>query len=522
MAHLFSAAGVRTADGAIGTSILVRDGLIAAIGDRAELLGSAPETVYQDGYLLPGLRDAHLHPVAYAAALRGMTLATAADFDDISNRLRAGAAASPGDNPVLGMRLNEETLRELSLPTRHVLDRAVGGRPVLIHRYCGHVAIANTAALRIAGIDEHTADPAGGVIDRDADGQPTGVLRETAIELVAERLDSGSEVSPEELLDGLRRLAAVGITSIGAILRTGAGAWASLGNEADIAIAAADRMPIKVGAYIIEESPDTVAATKARLDAAPDRLRWLGIKRFADGSFGGHTAAMHEPYLDVPTTGTMRLTSIDKAITAASLALGGGAAIHAIGDAACSRVIDMLEELIASGADPRKLRIEHASVLTDHDVDRLSRRRIIAAVQPPFLGSEANWLGKRLSNDQLRRTYPFATLDAAGVTLAGSSDCPVEPPDPWAGMALARDRAGMVTEESLSAQRALAMYTTGAAFALEEPVPLAIGSPADFIVVDRDPLATTPDQVRATEVIATYVDGARVDVDRSKPLWLDQ
>ncbi len=521
MSRLITARAVRTAEGLVGNAVLVVDGKVAAIGDRSELMGADQELVYQDGFIVPGLRDAHIHPVAYAAALRGTTLATAADFAEIVARLAAEASALPAGVAVTGMRLNEETLEERRLPTREVLDHGVPDRPALVHRYCGHVAIANSAALHLAGIDATTSDPTGGVIDRDGDGVPTGVLRETAIELVAERLGDGNQISPQDLLDALERLAAVGITSIGAILRTGSGAWASLGNELEIAVAAADRMPLKVGAYVIEEATDTVAASKALIDAAPDRLRWLGIKRFGDGSFGGHTAAMHHNYVDVATSGTMRLADVDRAITEASIALGGGAAIHAIGDSACGAVIDMFEDLIAQGADPGKLRIEHASVLTEADMDRLAATGAIAAVQPPFLGSEAEWLGNRLGPERLQRTYAFASLEAAGVTLAGSSDCPVEPPDPWAGMALARDRAGMVTAESLDAQRALAMYTTGAALALGEPVPLAVGSPADFVIADRDPVTATPDEVRTTEVIATYVDGEKVLVDSTKPLWLD-
>lgn len=519
--HLFSAATLRTAHGVPGNAILVKAGKVVAIGDRSDLTGSSVEVHHPDAVILPGLRDAHLHPVAYAAALRGTTLATAADFDEVNARLRQSAALSAAPTPVLGMRLNEETLAERRLPDRNVLDRGVSDRPVLAHRYCGHVAIANSAALALAGVDAATPDPEGGIVDRDTDGTPTGVLRETAIELVAARFGGGNQVSPDELLGALHRLAAVGLTSVGAILRTGAGAWASLGNEVDIAIAAADRMPINVGAYVIEESPQTVAATKSQIDAASGRLRWLGIKRFGDGSFGGHTAAMHEPFVDVETRGTMRLADIDRKITEASLALGGGAAIHAIGDSACGAVIDMFEQLISNGADASKLRIEHASVLTNADMARLATSGVIAVVQPPFLGSEADWLVNRLGAERIERTYAFAALETAGVVLAGSSDSPVEAPDPWAGMALAQDRAGMTPRQSISAERALAMYTSGAALALTEPEPLAMGSPADFIVVDRDPVMVTPDELRQTDVIATYVDGKKVVVDKTQPLWLD-
>ena len=518
---LYSAEVVRTRRGSLGNAVLVDDGTVIAIGDRDRLSGTATEIDYPGRVLLPGLRDAHLHPVAYAAALRGTTLATATDFADIGRRLLVTAGSTPASALVVGMRLNEETLAERQLPTRDVLDASISDRPVLAHRYCGHVAIANTNALEQAGVDTSTPDPEGGSIDRDADGVPTGVLRETAIELVAERFSGGNSVTPNELLSALNRLAGVGITSVGAILRTGAGAWASLGNELDIAVAASDRMPIKVGAYVIEESPDTVAISKARIEAAGARLRWLGIKRFGDGSFGGHTAAMHDPFIDVDTTGTMRLSELDRLIAEASLALGGGAAIHAIGDRACGAVLDMFTDLIAAGASPHKLRIEHASVLTATDITRLGQLDVIAAVQPPFMGSESEWLKNRLGAERIERTYAFAAMEAAGVTLAGSSDSPVEPPDPWAGMALAQDRAGMAPRQSISSARALAMYTSGAATALGEREPLAVGSPADFIVVDRDPGTVSPAELRQTEIVATYVDGTEVEVDRSVPLWLD-
>jgi predicted amidohydrolase YtcJ len=518
---LFSARTLRTAAGIDGDAILVEDGRVVAVGDQRHLSGGGVVVDYPGAVLLPGLRDAHLHPVAYAAALRGTTLAASVDFDDLQKRIRDTAAATPPGAPVIGMRLNEETLAGARLPDRAVLDAAIADRPVLVHRYCGHVAIANTAALAAAGIDTATPDPAGGLIDRDDAGNPNGVLRETAIELVSESLGDGNRIHPDEFLSGLNRLAALGLTSIGAILRSGAGAWASLGNEVDIAVAAADRIPINVGVYAIEDDPDVVAITRAKIDNAGGRMRWLGIKRFGDGSFGGHTAAMHERFTDRDTTGTLRIGDIDRRIAEASLSQGGGVAIHAIGDQACGAVIDLFADLITDGADPRKLRIEHASVLTRNDIQRLGDLGIVAAVQPPFMASESDWLVDRIGEDRLERTYPFADMEAAGTVLAGSSDCPVEPPDPWAGMALARDRAGVAPGQALSPDRALAMYTTGAAIALEEPEPLAVGSPADFVVVDRDPVTVSPDELRATEVLATYVDGVEVELDRSQPFWLD-
>jgi len=167
------------------------------------------------------------------------------------------------------------------------------------------------------------------------------------------------------------------------------------------------------------------------------------------------------------------------------------------------------------------MRLEHASVLTRDDIGRLAALGVIASVQPAFMASETTWLENRVGPERLARTYALASLEAAGVALAGGSDCPVEPPDPWAGIALARDRAGIVPEEGLSAESAFRLFTSGGALALGEPEPLAVGSPADLLIVDRDPVMSTPDEVRATEVIETWIAGEPVSVDRSVATWSD-
>ena len=147
------------------------------------------------------------------------------------------------------------------------------------------------------------------------------------------------------------------------------------------------------------------------------------------------------------------------------------------------------------------------------------RLGVVASVQPAFLTSEVDWLESRIGPERLLRTYPFASLERNGAILAGGSDCPVEPPNPLHGIAAARDRAGIVPGEGLRADRALAMFTTGAAESLAEPDPLAPGSPADLAVLDVDPGMVTPDELRAASIIETYVNGARVDVDRTIPTW---
>lgn len=519
--RLLVAESVRTPRGIPGNAILIEDGLVVAVADRQALAGPGVTVEeYAGAFLLPGLRDAHMHPVTYAVSLTGTSLKSITSIGELRNTIRMAAGDLPSGEPLIALRLDDDVLAEQRLPTRVDLDEAAPDRPVLLHRYCGHIAVANTFALRHAGVSASTPDSDGGSIDRDAMGEPTGVLRETAINLVSTRLDASGSVTEQSMLDALTGLAGLGITSIGAMLGLGDGPWASLGDEVAAIVAVADRLPINVHGFVIAHSVDDLEAAARRLDTAGDRIRWAGYKGFADGSLGGHTAAMYSPFTDRPTEyGTMRLDASDRLLAEASLRMGGMVALHAIGDRANGAVIDLYEDLVAAGTSPERLRIEHASVLDRADIDRIARLGVVASVQPAFLGSESEWISERVGPDRIISTYPFASLDHAGVPMCAGSDSPVESPDPWAGMALARDRAGLMTSEGLLPDRALSLFTDGAAAALGEPQPLSPGSPADIIAVDRDPVASDPEQVRGTVVHETWVHGERVVVDRTRPIW---
>jgi predicted amidohydrolase YtcJ len=250
-------------------------------------------------------------------------------------------------------------------------------------------------------------------------------------------------------------------------------------------------------------------------------LNWLGVKRFSDGSLGGHTAAMCGPFSDIDTTGTYRLTPADAVVARQSLALGGMVAIHAIGDRAVTGVLDLFEELIAEGADPADLRMEHVSVIDPEQIGRFARLGVTAVVQPAFLASESEWIEQRLGVGRLGWVYPFQSLLDAGVPLAGSSDSPVEPPHPLWGMAAAMDRYGITPAERLGGTEALDMFTSGGASALREPEPLAIGGAGDLVVLDVDPTTASAREVHDATVLETYVDGQPVEIDRSLPTWVD-
>lgn len=521
---LLTADAVATGDGILGNSILVVEGSVAAIGQRDQLLGPAVvEVEYPGATIIPGLRDAHLHPTPYAALLNGCSLKHAEDIRDLQQRIIGYATTLDPDEPVVATRLDDESLTERRLPTRHDLDAAIPDRPVVIYRYCGHVTVVNTMALVASNITADTPDPDGGSIDRDADGHPTGVLRETASGLVAPALARGGTLLTEDaLLSALRGLAGVGITSIGAMIGYGERPCEQLPAELELWRRVADRLPIKVHVFVITDTTEMLEDAANLLDGAGDRLRWIGVKRFADGSLGGHTAAMNTSFADVDTIGTLRLSDADTVVARKSIEMGGMVAIHAIGDRAVDGVLDVFDQLIADGADAEDLRMEHVSVISPAQIDRFARLGVTAAVQPAFLASESEWVADRVGSDRESWLYPFRSLLDAGVPMAGSSDCPVEPPQPLWGMASALDRHSIVPDERLTGKEALALFTTGAADALREPKPLAVGSPADIVVLDTNPVAATASEIRGAEVLATYVDGVAIEVDRSQSVWPDE
>lgn len=504
-------------------AVLIEGTRVRAIGRVDDL--AAPDLAVErhpDATIVPGLRDAHLHPVGYAAALQRPSLKNARDFNEIAEIVAAAADSQEPDSAITGLRLDDESLAEGRLPDRDLLDAVAPDRPVLLIRYCGHVAVANSAALEAAGIDDSTPDPPGGVIDRDQHGRPTGVLRETAFEPVTAALRPLTpELTSADVSHGLTALASTGLTEVGAMAATDSGLWGGAASELEVLLEAATSSPIKIGVFVIAPTPERLAQAADRIEAVGGRVRFLGVKMFSDGSFGGHTAAMHEPFSDRPDRrGTDRLDpDWARRMADAALALGGRVAIHAIGDRANGAVLDLMEDLIRVGADPDRLRIEHVSILTRADIERFGRLGVTASIQPAFIASEVAWLEKRVGPERLPLTYPFRSLADAGAPLAGGSDSPVEPPHPLLGMAAARDRLGIVPSESLTADAALDLFTSGAARALGSDGRLEPGSPATFTVLDVDPVTATPDELRSARVVATWVEGSRVTIPDEISAW---
>lgn len=404
--------------------------------------------------------DHHLHPFGYAALVNGLELMDAPDLDTVMRRVVQHGEKVEGT--IIGQRLNDEGVKELRLPTAAEIDDVVADRPVLLYRYCGHIAVANSAALQVAGIDQGTPDPEGGSFDRGPDGRLNGILRETAVDSVSEALEPHTQPPTDlEIISALAGLRRMGIGSITGMISVSNAVWCSVDDEVETLLRLGPDLPIDIDVLLIAGTPGDLMAAKERIDGAEGPIRFIGYKDFIDGSLGGHTAAMYEPFADRPDNrGTERYRHtrmVDMGKT--SLDLDGSVAIHAIGDRANDLALDVHEELIAGGADPARLRVEHASVLTDATIDRMARLGVTASIQPAFLASEASWLEKRLGPERMTRAYPFRSLLEAGVPLLGGSDSPVELPDPETGISSAVERHGINPEERLTREEAETLFT---------------------------------------------------------------
>jgi predicted amidohydrolase YtcJ len=403
--------------------------------------------------------DHHLHPFGYAALVNGLELMDAPDLETVMTRVAEHGEKVEG--AIIGQRLNDEGVRELRLPTAADIDDVVSDRPVLLYRYCGHIAVANSAALALAGIDADTADPEGGSFDRDSAGRPNGILRETAVSPVTRSLEPHTrQPSDLEIISALAGLRRMGIGSITGMISVSGAVWCSVEDEVETLIRIGPDLPVDIDVLLIASTPDDLRSAKAKIDQAEGPIRFVGYKDFIDGSLGGHTAAMYEPFSDRPETrGTERYSHghmVDMGRT--SIEFGGSVAIHAIGDRANDLVLDVHEELIDGGADPGRLRVEHMSVVNEDTIARMARLGVTASIQPAFLASEATWLEKRLGPDRVSRAYPFRSLLEAGIPLIGGSDSPVELPDPETGIVAAVDRHGVNPEESLTRDQAEALF----------------------------------------------------------------
>lgn len=506
--------------GPVPTAVATLGDRIVAVGSDEECAAALPsdhEVVDVAGRTISaGLVDAHLHPLIMAVFEQQLLLDRCERLTDVFDLVADRARSVGGDRTIMGFQLDDAVLVERRLPTALELDVCGGGRPVILVRRDGHHAVASTSALVAAGLERPGNEPSGGAVERDAAGRPTGLVRENAVApLLA--------LMPDLDLDGLAagvdawsgRLVRQGITGISAICQTTAEGPSGVAGELEVYgwEMFVDRVPFDVQTILI--APDLAAVDGARTTAlhAPDRRRRVdAVKLFVDGTLGGHTACMQQPFSDRPESSGMRTMDAGEAEerTRAAHARGLAVCVHAIGDRANREVAEMFQRVLADDPAPHRHRIEHASVLDERTIELLAELGVSAVVQPISLRSERHWLRHRVGDERMARTYPFRSLIDAGVNVAGSSDAPIERTDPFEAMAAATERVAGHEAQAVDASEAYAMYTSGAARARgcdADQGAIRVGNVADLIVLSTDPCTASPGELERIEVLATVIGG---------------
>lgn len=492
-------------------ALLVRDGRIVALGARAALVADAKGARALDaagGTLTPGLVDAHLHLVPWARGRAQVALAAARTrAAALAAVAQALAAAPAGDEPLVGRGWDDHGWE--APPTRAALDALAPGRPVLLHRHDFHALWVNGAALRAAGITRDTPDPEGGRFERDAAGEPSGVVREHAVRAF-DALDQRAGPAPEPVvLDAAAHaLHAEGVTAVHDYQRN-AEDWERMR-------ALAGRRQLRVLQHVGPEQVADAAHTGLRGGAGDDWFRTGSLKLFADGTLGSRTAAMLEPWDDTPGRG---MTLIEPGaltdMVGAAAAAGFSVTIHAIGDAAVRHALDAIaahRDALARLAIPP--RIEHAQLVTDADVPRFAQLGVAASMQPQHAASDAPY-ARQAWGSRCRLAYAWRTLLEAGATLAFGSDAPVEPPRASLGLAcavarLTADGRPFEPGQSIPLDAALHAYTAGAARLAGGFLGggrLETGEPADLVVWDRDLHRTAPEALGEARPRVTVLAG---------------
>ncbi|HRD46319.1 MAG TPA: amidohydrolase [Caulobacter sp.] len=507
-----------------GQGVVVRGGKVAFAGPLAEaraLARGLPEIDLKGAAAYPGFMDSHVHLTG--VGLREMTL----NLDQVKSvaelvaAARAWREANPGTEPLTGRGWIETHWPEKRFPTRADLDAVSSTQPIVLERADGHAVVLNSAALRLAGIDRTTKDPAGGRIERDAAGEATGMLIDNAMGLIGAKLPPLSYARRKEALaKGTALYAARGWTR-----------GVNMSTEADdvkalFELAAEGRLPIRVDAFMTPEDSGEVLRRGPYADPT-GLVRVRGVKLYMDGALGSRGAALLKPYSDRPDTSGLLIAEHDAtlAILKQALKVRAQVAIHAIGDRGNRLALDWIEEAFASDPVAAKAvtwRIEHAQIIDPADIPRFAKLGVVASMQPSHAIGDLYFAPARLGPDRLAGAYAWRSLMDSKARLAFGTDAPVEVGDPriefYAAVArkdlAGRSDSGWGPEQALPRRWALAALTSGAAAAVQ-----AIGGdlvrsmPADITVFSRDILTIPEADVLTVKPLLTIV-GGRIVSDR--------
>jgi len=502
--------------------------LIDKQGKVAKLLAAGdPRPAYLDfkldgkgRTLIPGLIDAHGHVMDLGFRALWLDLSQTGSLAEAQSALQRYAADHPTPAWIQGGGWNQERWQLGRFPTAADLDAVVRDRPVVLARIDGHALLANSAAMHEAGITAATRAPAGGRIEHDARGNPTGLFVDAAADLVARAVPPPVPRERDDALDKAQaEMLSVGLVGADDMATT-VDDWNGYRRFAD-----AGRLRVRLVCYGL--GPETILAV-AGTGPTPwlynDHLRMIGMKLFADGALGSRGAWLKRPYSDAPgQTGLQRLDDAKIRNLMSRAAMDDfQVAVHAIGDAANAQVLGAIEELAETYKGDRRWRIEHAQIVDPVDLPRFGRNGIVASMQPTHATSDWKMAEARLGPERLAGAYAWATMLKERVPLAFGSDFPTESPDPFLGLASAVSRTdasgqpvgGWHPEQAVTLTQALAAFTRGAAYAgraEDRTGSLMPGHYADFVLLDRDIMApnTTAADLRATQVLETWIGGQR-------------
>lgn len=518
-------AGADTPDRGDGpTAVAIRGGRVIGVGTDTEalrLVGPGAARIGLNGRrVVPGFMDNHTHFLAGGFGLASVQLRDAATPAEFTRRVGAFAHAHPGAWITHGAWDHERWGGEL--PHRSWIDPVTAETPVFVSRLDAHMALANSVALARAGITSTTADPPGGAIVRDADGVPTGILKDAAMELVLRVIPRPSDGELDRALEAAARHAvALGVTHV---TDMGGGEASWMGLAAYRRAELAGRFPLRAYVAVPIATWQRMADYVAREGRGSGRVRWGLVKGFVDGSLGSGTAWFHAPYADEPANTGLQVTDAEalRADIVAADGAGLHVAVHAIGDRANDWLLDVFAG--AQAARPprdRRFRIEHAQHLTRGAIPRFAHQGVIASMQPYHLADDGRWAERRIGLERTRTTYPIRSLLAAGTIVAFGSDWTVAPLDPLRGVHAAVTRrtldgahpGGWVPDERIGVVEAVRAYTRAnayAAFRDDDLGVIARGRRADLVVLSEDMLTGDPARLLDVRVDLTMVEGAIV------------
>ena len=499
-------------------AVLTTGDKIAAVGSSAEVMKQvAPRTRVVDahgGLVAPGFIDSHIHFLIGGLGLDSVQLRDARTPDEFMRRIAEFARTRPPGTWIRNGDWDHEQWGG-ELPRRDWIDAVTPNHPVWINRLDGHMALANSAALRAAGVTRDTAEVAGGTIVRDVSGEPTGVLKDTAQTLVDRAVPPLSDAELDAALGAaMRFVASKGVTSVH-----------HMGTWEDLAVferaRAAGRMTTRIYAAVPIDTWEQLRDRVASSGRGDEWLRIGALKGFVDGSLGSHTAAMLEPFDDEPGNRGLFVNTPDDLYrwTSGADAAGLHLIVHAIGDLAIRTQLDIYERVIREhGLRDRRFRIEHAQHLAPADVPRFGALGVIASVQPYHAIDDGRWAERVIGPERARLTYAFRSLLDAGARLAMGSDWFVAPPTPLEGIYAAVTRrtldgahpGGWIPEQRIGVEEALRGYTVDAAYASFEEGEkgrLVRGTLADLVLLDRDITRVEPETIAEARVMMTVVGG---------------